>query len=143
MIGRTYPSEINRILFSPGGDVGRECRKVALDIAREAHESAVKTYGRHPGDRPRTGRLAKGYRVEVIPGTNTFLVNNKTKYAAVMEKGGRPHDITPRNNAKTLKFRDRSGRWRSVKIVKHPGSAPRNTLLNAGKVVMRRRYGVS
>jgi hypothetical protein len=142
-MGRTYPSEISRVLYSPGGDVGKECRKVALEIAQQAHDDAVKVYGRHPGDRPRTGRLAKGYRVLVIPGTNVFTVTNRVPYAGVMEKGGRPHTIQARSKTSTLKFRGRDGRWRNVKIVKHPGSAPRNTLRTAARVVMRRRYGVS
>lgn len=140
-MGRTYPSEINRVLYSPGGDVGRECRAVALEIAEQAHRDAVKVYGRHPGDRPRTGRLARSYRVLVVPGTNTFMVDNRTPYAAAMELGARPHKIHARRGG-TLTFRGRDGRWRKVKFVSHPGSAPRNTLRNAGRVVMRRRYGV-
>lgn len=140
-MGRTYPSEIKRILNMPGGDVGREVRRCALEIAAEAKRTAEAQYGKHPGDKQRTGAMAKAYRVEVIPGTNHFQVRNPKKYAAAMELGARPHVI----RAKTtyLQFRGRDGRWRRVKMVRHPGSVARHTLLNSSRVVMRRRYGVS
>lgn len=140
-MGRTYPNEIKRILTMPGGDVGKACRKVALDIAIEAKRSAQVTFGRHPGDQPRTGKLANAYRVRVIPGTNHFEVSNPKKYAAAMEKGARAHPIRARR-VSHLQFRDRLGRWHRVKIVQHPGSVGRHTLWNAAKVVMRRRFGV-
>lgn len=141
MVGRTYPNEIHRILNLPGGDVGRECRKVALEIAEEAKRQAREVFGRHPGDRPRTGKLANAYQVKVIPGTNEFLVLNPKRYAAAMEKGARPHKIKARKETH-LRFRGRDGSWRNVKVVNHPGSLARNTLSNAMRVVMRRRYGV-
>lgn len=140
-MGRTYPNEIKRILEAPGGDVGKECRRVALLIAEEAKRQAEATYGKHPGDRPRTGALAKAYRVTVIPGTNQFQVTNPKKYAAAMEKGARRHDIRARR-VSNLRFKGRDGRWRTVKLVRHRGSAARNTLLTSARLVMRRRYGV-
>lgn len=140
-MGRTYPNEIKRILTMPGGDVGKAVRSVALDIAAEAKRSAQVTFGRHPGDQPRTGKLANAYRVKVVPGTNRFEVSNPKKYAAAMEKGARPHEIRARN-VKFLQFRDRRGHWHRVKLVKHPGSIGRGTLLTAAKTVMRRRFGV-
>lgn len=139
-MGRTYPSEIKRILTAPGGDVGREIRRTALDIAAEAKRGAIATYGRHPGDKARTGNLAKSYQVKVIPGTNTFTVTNPKKYAAAMEKGAKPHLIKARTSY--LQFRGRDGRWRKIKMVRHPGSVGRRTLVIAMRVVMRRRYGV-
>jgi hypothetical protein len=141
-MGRTYPSEIKRILTAPGGDVGRECRSVALEIAVEAKRQALNVFGKHPGDRPRTGALANAYQVKVIPGSNTFVVINPKKYAAAMEKGAARHIIKPRK-VNYLQFRGRDGRWNKVKLVRHPGSAARNTLLNSAKAVMQRRYGVS
>jgi hypothetical protein len=141
-MGRTYPNEIKRILAMPGGDVGKECRQVAMLIAKEARLTAEKQYGRNPLDRPRTGALALAYRVEVIPGTNQFKVRNPKKYAAAMELGAKEHTITARRT-QYLQFRGRDGRWRRVKFVKHPGSIARRTLLTSARVVMRRRYGVS
>ena len=140
-MGRTYPNEIKRVLYFPGGDVGREIRACALEIATEAGRTAQYQYGRTPGDRQRTGNLARSYRVEVIPGTNTFVVKNKLKYAAAMERGAKAHDIRARR-VSYLQFRDRRGVWRTVKLVRHPGSAPRKTLETATRVVVRRRYGV-
>ena len=139
-MGRTYPNEIDRILHAPGGDVGREIRKLALLIADEARRQAELTFGRHPGDAPRTGKLAASYQVKVIPGTNSFVVRNPRKYAAAMEKGARAHEIRARRT-EYLQFRGRDGRWRRVKLVKHPGSVGRNTLLTASRVATVRRYG--
>jgi hypothetical protein len=139
-MGRTYPNEIDRILRAPGGDVGREARKLALEIADEARRTAEQVFGRHPGDAARTGRLAASYQVKVIPGTNHFIVRNPRKYAASMELGARPHEIRARRS-QFLQFRGRDGRWRKVKLVRHPGSVGRHTLLIAGRVVTKRRYG--
>ncbi len=140
-MGRTYPNEIHRVLYLPGGDVGRELRRVALDIAQEARRNVVNRLGKHPGDAPRTGDLAKSFRVEVIPGTNSFMVRNPRKYAAAIEFGAQKHDIRPRR-VQYLRFRGRDGRWRKVKLVKHPGNAPYRYLSDARRTVMRRRYGV-
>lgn len=140
-MGKTYPNEIQRILFMPGGPIGKECRSVALAIAEEAKRNAIVTYGRHPGDAPRTGRLANAYQVKVIPGTNQFIVRNPLKYAAAMEFGAKPHTIYARRTT-YLSFTGRDGRHRHVKMVRHPGSVGHYTLTNAMQLVMRRRYGV-
>lgn len=141
-MGRSYPNEIHRILHMPGGDIGREARRLALEIAAEAKRQAIATFGRHPGDRPRTGLLADSYQVKVIPGTNQFIVRNPRKYAAAMELGARPHEIRARR-ALVLQFRGRDGRWRRVKMVRHPGSVGRHTLLTSARLAVRRRYGTS
>lgn len=140
-MGRTYPNEIHRVLYLPGGDVGRELRRVALDIAEEAKRNVIARLGKHPGDQPRTGKLAKSFRVEVVPGSNSFIVRNPQPYAAAIEAGARRHDIKPRR-VTHLRFRGRDGRWRKVKLVRHPGNAPYRYLSDARRVVMRRRYGV-
>lgn len=139
-MGKVYPNEIRRVLFFPGGDVGREVRACALDIAAEAKRNALLTFGKHPMDAPRTGRLANAYRVKVIPGTNQFEVINPLKYAAAMEFGAKPHVIRARRHV--LQFRDRFGRQRRIQYVNHPGSVGRHTLLTATRIVMRRRYSV-
>jgi hypothetical protein len=137
-VGKTYPNEINRILNMPGGDVGRAVRSFAMETAVEASRIATLQYGRHPGDRPRTGKLARSYQVKVVPGTNQFVVSNRMKYSAAMELGARPH---PRKRTSVLQFRGRDGRFHRVKIVHHPGSAGRHTLLVAGSIVLTRRLG--
>ena len=142
-MGRTYPNEIDRIIHSPGGDVGRYVRKVALEIADEARRQAEMTFGKHPMDKPRTGRLAASYQVKVIPGTNQFIVRNPRKYAAAMEKGARAHEIKARKRTTMLQFRGRDGRWHVVKAVRHPGSVGRRTLEISARNVLRRRLGAS
>lgn len=139
-MGKTYPNEIHRVLFMPGGDVGKEVRRCTLDIASEAQRQSVQAFGKNPMDKPRTGRLAAAYRVIVIPGTNQFMVINPLKYAAAMELGAKPHIIRARRHV--LQFRDRQGRYRRIAYVNHPGSVGRHILLTSTRVVMRRRYGV-
>lgn len=140
-MGKTYPSEIHRILHLPGGDVGKEARRLALEIAAEAKRSAIATFGKHPMDQPRTGKLANSYQVRVVPGTNQFMVVNPKKYAAAMELGAQAHRIYARKRTTTLQFRDRTGRWRRVSFVNHPGSVGRHTLRTAMRVAAVRRYG--
>lgn len=141
-MGKVYPNEIRRILFLPGGDVGREARACALEIAIEARRQALQVFGRHPMDAQRTLKLANAYQVKVIPGTNAFIVINPKKYAAAMELGAKPHTIRARSY-NTLQFRGRDGRWRRIKYVNHPGSVGRHTLMIATRLVVRRRYAVS
>jgi hypothetical protein len=141
-MGRTYPNEINRILYMPGGDVGRAVRSVALDIAEEAKREAIRVLGRNPADKPRTGKFAESYQVRVIPGTNQFVVRNPKKYAAAIELGARPHIISARRT-EYLQFRDRNGNWRRVKFVKHPGNLPFNILRNSATRVLIRRFGTA
>ena len=139
-MGRTYPAEINRILYKPGGPIGRLCQSVAVDIADQARILAEQTYGKDPRDKPRTGDLAKSYRIQIVQGTNTFIVRNPKKYAAAMEFGARPHFIKARR-VEYLQFRDRQGNPRRTKIVFHPGSLPHNTLRKARDMVVIRRFG--
>lgn len=122
MAGRIYPNEIRRIFTLPGGDVGRACRKVALDIAEESQRIAIIELGNNPGDRPRTGAYARGFTVTVDRAPNTFVfkVGNSRSYAAHLEYGTKPHIIKARR-VQNLQFRGRDGRWRKVKVVSHPG----------------------
>lgn len=139
-MGKTYPNEIRRVLYFPGGPVGKESRRVALEIAVESRRGAENVLGKNPGDKPRTGQMARAYKVLVVPGTNNFIVVNPKKYAAAIELGARPHIIRARKQ--NLQFRGRDGRWRNVSFVRHPGSAPHNILANSARIVMKRRYGV-
>lgn len=139
-MGVTYPNEIHRILYKPGGDVGRFARKVALDIAAESKRLAEIELGKNPGDRPRTGKLARGYRVTVVPGTNTFRVNNSRFYNDAIELGAKPHEIRARK-VEYLQFRGRDGRWRKVKMVKHPGNRAHGIMLRAADNAVKRRLG--
>jgi hypothetical protein len=139
-MGYTYPNEINRILYKPGGDVGRYARKIALEIAEEAKQLAKNELGKNPKDRPRTGRLSLSYRVTVIPGTNIFRVNNSRDYATAIELGAKPHEIRARR-VEYLQFRGRDGRLRRVKMVFHPGNKSYLLMDRAADTATARRFG--
>ena len=139
-MGVTYPNEIFRILYKPGGDVGRYVRSVALDIAEEAKVLAVKELGKHPGDRPRTGKYAQSFRVTVVPGTNVFRVDNRQVYSAPIELGAQPHEIHARR-VEYLQFRGRDGRSRRVKMVHHPGNKEHLLISRAADTAIKRRIG--
>jgi hypothetical protein len=138
-MGFIYPSELNRVLRSPGGTVGKVVRRVSLDVAAEAKSIAQAELGIHPGDRPRTGQYADGFKVLVVTTPNGFYytVSNKKKYAIILEKGSRAHIIRARKE-RTLQFRGRDGRFRQVKIVQHPGTKAYRILQRAGEIVGRR-----
>jgi len=140
-MGRLYPNEIQRILYSPGGDVGKYARRVALEIAAESKRLAESRLGKKAFDKPRTGRLARSYRVTVIPNTNTFRVSNPTPYYDAIELGVlEAHEIRARR-VEYLQFTDRHGRKRKVKMVHHPGNPAFNLMRDAAEAVMKRRFG--
>lgn len=141
-MGIVYPNEIQRILNSPGGDVGKYARRIALDIAAESKRIAEAELGRHPGDQPRTGKLAKSYRVTVLPGTNTFRVNNSQYYSAAIELGAAAHKIKARR-VEYLRFTDRQGRARRVKLVFHLGNPAFRLMSRAADNIVARRFGTT
>lgn len=139
MVGRTYPNEIKRIFTLPGGDVGKACRKVALDIADEAKRIAQVELGNHPGDKPRSGEYARGFQVIVSRsnGKFAFIVRNKRSYAAALEYGTKPHIIRARK-VQHLEFRGRNGVWYKVKAVSHPGTKAYRILERAATNTMKK-----
>lgn len=140
-MGRTYPNEINRILYKPGGDVGRFCRKIALDIAAESKRLASAELGINPLDKPRTKKLENSFQVKVIPGTNIFVVSNRMKYFKHIEFGvPDPHEIRARR-VQYLQFRGRDGKWRKVRVVTHPGNRAYRIMKRAGDNAMKRALG--
>lgn len=139
MAGRIYPNEIRRIFTLPGGDVGRACRKVALQTAEEARRIAEIELGKNPGDRPRTGAYARGFKVTVDRTDRTFVfrVSNKMNYSAHLEYGTKPHIIRA-SRVQNLQFRARDGRWVKVKVVSHPGTKAYRILQRAATNVVKR-----
>lgn len=138
-VGRTFPNEIDRMFTAPGGTLGREARRIALEIAQTASEDQARR-PRHPGDKPRTGRLERGYEVRVAGRSTIFSVINRVPYAAANELGAVPHRISARRIS-YLKFKGRDGRWRQVKMVKHPGNPAYRVLETAAIKVVTRNYG--
>ena len=142
---RVYPSEIQRILSKPGGPVGKEIRSICLDIAEEARKLTVAETGKHPGDRPRTGKMAASWYVKVEePGMAgmglAFVVGNSKRYAKYVDEGTNgPYAIWARKK-RYLQFRGRDGRWRRAKVVLHPGiQKPFQILRRAAKSTLARR----
>lgn len=138
-LGRIFPNEIDRLFTAPGGTLGREARRIALEVAQQAKEDESRRQ-HHPGDAPRTGRLALSYEVRVVGRSTTFTVINRRPYAAAIEKGARPHVIAARR-VDYLRFRGRDGQWRQVKLVKHPGNPAFRILETAAVKVVSKNYG--
>jgi hypothetical protein len=139
-LGRVFPNEIDRIFNAPGGTIGREVRKVSLRTARNAEILARQKLGKHPGDRQRTGRYQRSFQVKVLGRSTEFQVLNTAPYAAALEQGGRPHAIRAKKTS-YLKFRGRDGRWRTVKMVRHPGNPAYRILETAAILAVRQEYG--
>lgn len=143
-----YPNELDRLLRSPGGPVGRHIVKLAKETAAEAERRA------RAGSEPRvlTGRYAANFRVETdFTGPNGFTVRvrnattgqnprRRTSYAGVIETGSQAHPIRPRDSNGYLRFKVK-GRWVTVKAVAHPGTKPRNILREALRTTILRHGG--
>jgi hypothetical protein len=132
-----YTTELDRVLRSPGGPVGRHMNIVARSVASEAGRIAIER------GLVRTGRYARGFKVEVSPDPQSgfyFTVVNRVvgqkprrgqSYADVIERGSRPHPIRPRKASGWLIFRMPDGRIIKTKLVNHPGTAPQNVMRDA------------
>lgn len=139
---RVYPNEIQRILNKPGGPIGVRIRSICLDIASEAERLTVAETGKNPMDKPRSGRMARSWAVMVEtygPGY-AFVVKNTAKYARFVDEGTVGGYQIKARKAKYLRFRDRSGQWRVVKAVTHPGIRnPYHILRRSTRSVLQRR----
>ena len=137
-------SQLDRILHSAGGPVGRYCNNLARAIAAEAGNMARSEL------QIRTGKYSGGFQVKVrrlssSPWFEYRVVNNvvgdkpkrTSSYAGVMEKGGRPHTIRVRDPKRFLVFWV-DGRKIITKSVQHPGSEAHNILTRASQKVMSR-----
>jgi hypothetical protein len=117
-------------------------------IARSAHtlEQALESAGEHgvahvqsyPAFKPRTGALQKATKHKVIRNGRVLVLSNSKKYAASIDRGARPHIITPKNG-RYLRFRGRGGNWVFARRVKHPGNRPYKFLYRA--TVAAHRFG--
>lgn len=144
---RVYPTEIQRIVNKPGGPVGKAIRSICLDIAAEAERLTLAEVGKHPGDMPRTGRMAKSWYVKVDenPIGFAYTVGNSRRYARFVDEGTTgPYTIRARNRGRGRKgflhFRDRNGNWRVAKMVTHPGiQRPYHILRRAVATTVSRR----
>lgn len=129
----------------------------SLFVMRKAHESLIAQHQRavgeslefagrfakdhverHPGFKPRTGRLQKAtkHRVVRTAGGKVLKLTNTRKYAASIDLGARPHVIRPRRR-KFLRFRGRDGNWVFARKVNHPGNKPYKFLYRASRAAGR------
>ena len=132
-----YQTELDRVLRSPGGPVGRHINLVARSVAAEARRIATER------GLVRTERYVRGFKVEVTPDPQSgfyFTVVNRVtgqkprragSYAGVIEFGSRPHVIRPRRPNGWLIFRMPDGRTIKTKLVNHPGTPPQHVLRDA------------
>lgn len=139
-LGRVFPNEIDRVLYYPGGPIGREMRALSLAVAQNASQLAYMRLGKNPNDKPRTGKYARSFQVKVIGRSTEFEVSNNQAYAAALESGAKPHQIKARR-VQNLHFKDRQGRWRRMKVVRHPGNPAFRILETSAIITMRQRYG--
>jgi hypothetical protein len=139
-LGRVFPNEVDRLFNAPGGPIGKEVRAVAIEAARIGEILAEMQLGKHPMDAQRTGRYKRSFQVKVVGRSTHFELSNKTPYAAALESGSRPHAIRAKR-VKNLQFRDRTGAWRRVKMVRHPGNPAFRIMERSIILAMRRRYG--
>jgi hypothetical protein len=138
--GYIYPNEMDRVLRMPGGPVGIAIRRYGLDVAAEGKRMMVNELGHNPYDKPRTGKTARSWRVEVEPDALrgfAFRVFNASKIAKILEDGSDEHLIFPRRK-RFLRFRDRNGRYRVEAFAWHPGTEPYHFLQRAISIVNRK-----
>lgn len=143
-----YPNELDRLLRSPGGPVGRYLVKLGREVVEEASKLA---FNRN-APRARTGRYARNFRMETdFSGPNGFTIRvrnattgqtprRRSSYAGVIETGSVAHVIRPRRTDGYLRFFYK-GRWITVKEVKHPGTRPYWVLKDALRTVVLRHGG--
>lgn len=126
-----YPGELDRLLRTPGGPVGRHLNRIAQLTAVRA-EALSRTVLK-----VRSGRYSSGFRVEVeaapYPQGFKFVVVNRAigfdpkraySYASTIELGSVAHPIKARNpDVKLLRFYWASqGRWVTSREIAHRGT---------------------
>lgn len=91
--GIVHPLTIQKFIDDPRGPVNRKIHLIANDVSRTAQILATRDLGKIPGDAPRTGTLARSFRVSRQPRPSTWKVRNISPYFAPIELGARPHAI--------------------------------------------------
>jgi hypothetical protein len=107
------------------------------EVTAEAGEAAVEYAKRFPRFTPQTGdtQRANQWRTVKVAGGRILRIRNTKQHAAALDKGARPHDITPRRKS-FLHFKGKFG-WVRTKRVKHPGNKPYRFLHGATLVAGR------
>jgi Bacteriophage HK97-gp10, putative tail-component len=113
-----------------------------MDIADLAEKTTRVEVGTDPRDQPRTGAMARSWRVEVqtFGGGFAYIVRNRKPYAKFVDEGtAGPYRLAARKT-RYLRFKDRNGNWRTVKEVTHPGiQRPYHILRRSTRTILTRR----
>lgn len=113
-----YPGQLERLLHSPSGEVGKHLRyKGNLILAAAKRQVGVRTGALRASLHMRHFRDIRGQYVKI---------GSDLPYARLHHEGTRPHIITPRNS-QVLVFRTR-GQVVYTHLVKHPGTRPNRYL---------------
>lgn len=122
---------IQQALNGARGPVALSIRSMTRDAAVIGQRIANAELGKHPLDKPRTGRYAKNFRtIQVQDGASE--IRNDTPYADIIERGSKKKNYKIRARRVTyLRFTDRQGRKRVEKVVRHPGNFAKNILWRA------------
>lgn len=131
---RLNEAELDRLLRSPRGTVGRHLGRIGGYVTREAKSLADQRLER------RTGEYAAGFRTTTPRLAGRELrttVTNSSGHATFIERGTRPHVILPRNGP-YLVFTAKSGAVVFARRVNHPGTRPYRILEDALRIGMRR-----
>lgn len=77
-----------------------------------------------PGFKPRSGKLQKATKAKVVRlGSGRVLkMSNAKPYAAAIDKGAKPHVISPKRPGGRLRFRGPGGAFVFARKVRHPGN---------------------
>lgn len=104
------------------------------EVVAEAGAKAVGYAKQYPRFTPRSGNLQSknDWRSVRVAGGRILRVRNTAKYAAAIDKGARPHDISA-SRKPYLHFLGKRG-WVRKKRVKHPGNRPYRFLYGATQV---------
>lgn len=124
--------EVDRVLYSEAGPVGRHIAKLARQCTRTAKRYAnVSPAGDIDAGRPRgymkaqirwdMGRDLIGVYADISSPARTV---DGEPYGLFMEVGTRAHIIEPKRPGGWLQWRDRAGRKHRAQRVNHPGTRP-------------------
>jgi hypothetical protein len=133
-----YPAQLHGLLVGRSGAVGRVMAGFAglatVNARRVANERIVSRSGAYvSGIRSSTRSSARGVVVETTA---------SAPHSRVLEKGSRPHVITP-TGGKVLKFDGPGGGDTYARYAEHPGTQPYNILRDGIKRAGRQLTGIA
>jgi hypothetical protein len=115
-------------------------RHALADSADDAAKAGENLSKNRPGFKHRSGNAKARTKGRVLRrgGKVIIRMSNDAKYAAILEKGSRPHIIRPKKPGGVLRF-NVGGQWVSARQVRHPGTKPYR-FLSKGRDVASRMF---